>query len=252
MVAQFVSNGARTAALAVPLTLGLIWALRKGRIPWRMAAILMPVLFISIGLMSAIRTAGYGRESATQVASQATWGQSFAIAQKEIEERRSLKAQIPIAANGFAKSGGPLLGRSYEAALFAFIPRVIWDEKPRGPDSLYAQLFLRESREGQAIPVTPTAEMFWNFGLPGVVVLMIFYGWLLHAVHDFYERRSSSAFVTVFYVLFLTTFQISTERLVEFEQKMLLLGICYFAIGLLVPKRHYLLKPLAQPQLERA
>lgn len=239
MAAQFISNGSRSAALEVPMMVGLIWALRKQKVPWRTALLLAPLLFLSVGLLGAIRTSSWSGQTAGEVLSNAGFSDTFANAQKEIEQRRSQSAQVPIVERGFEVAGGPMLGRSYIAALVAFIPRNVWEDKPRGPDSLYAQMFLGVPKEGMAIPVSSTAEIFWNFGVFGIVILSLVYGGLLRAAYHAFWRRYPSPVPIVFYALFITTFEFSTRHLVDLEQHLVLLFACYLALAIFVPRAHY-------------
>jgi hypothetical protein len=137
---------------------------------------------------------------------------------------------------GFHVANGPMLGKTYVAAIVAFVPRSIWNNKPRGPDSVYVQLFLHESANGRGIPVGQTEEMYWNFGLPGIIVLSAIYGWLLRLAYFAFWRRYPNPLATVFYVTIITTFHFATEDLVRVEQQLLLLGICSVAISALTKK----------------
>ena len=235
MAAQFISNGSRSSALQVPMMVGLVWALRKQKVPWRIGLLLAPALFLAVGLLSAVRTSSWTGQTAGEALATTGFAESFSIAQKEIEFRRSQAAQVPIIERGFEVSGGPLLGQSYIAAFVAFIPRNVWEDKPRGPDSLYAQQFLGAPKEGQGIPVSSTAEMYWNFGLAGVLTLSFVYGALLRAGYRSFWRRYPSPVAIVFYAIFVTVVQFSTRRLVELEQHLVLLFFCYVTLTIFVP-----------------
>jgi hypothetical protein len=226
-VGQFLSNASRGSALIVPLIVGVIWALRRRQIPWKIALILIPFMFASIGLLGAIRTSSWTGSTAVEAAAKTGWADSLARAQAEVEERSAVSAPVPVIERGFNVSGGPLLGRSYLVALTAFIPRPLWKDKPRGVGSLYARWFLGAGFTGTTIPVGPEAEMYWNFGLPGVVVLSLLYGLCLGWIYQFYVRRYDNPFATVFYIIFLTLFQFSTDRIVNFEQQTFLIIVCY-------------------------
>jgi hypothetical protein len=226
ILSQFVSDGSRSSALIVPMMVGLIWAFRTNKIPWRIALLLVPVLFLSVGILSAIRTSSWSNQTAGQVIENTDIAKSFALVQEEIDTRRALSAAVPVVTRGFEVTNGPLLGRSYEAALFAFVPRTVWAGKPRGPDSLYSQLFLRDSRYGQGIPVGDTGELYWNFGIAGVLLFSILFGWLLRQAYMFFWRRYPHPIAIVFYALVITGFRIDTEDLVRTQQQLLLLLIC--------------------------
>ena len=234
--AQFISNGARSAAFAAFIMVGLTWALRTRRIPWRLAVILIPFFFVAFGALNIIRTSGFAGQTASEAIQNTDTGQMLSRAQEEIELRRSLQSTVPVIWEGHDVMGGPLWGSSYAAAIFAFVPRWIWQEKPRGPGSLYAQNFLGEVREGTAVPVSPTAEEYWNFGIIGVILLSVLYGALIRRAHNFYVERQDNPFVVSAFVLFVTTFHPSTDDLVSFQQQATLL-LLMLALALLFATR---------------
>lgn len=234
--AEFTSNGARSAAFAVLMMVGLTWALRTRRIPWRLALLLVPLFFLSFGALNIIRTSGLTGESAGEAIRGADTGQILTRVQDEIDLRQSLESTVPVISEGHRLMGGPLWGSSYGAAVFAFVPRWIWPEKPRGPGSLYAQNFLGEVREGLAVPVNPTAEEYWNFGFLGVILISALYGALIRRAHNFYIVRQDNPFVVCAFVLFVTTCHPSTDELVLFEQQAGLLLVVY-VLGLLFATR---------------
>jgi hypothetical protein len=258
--AQFISNGARSAAFAVVMLVGLTWALRTRRIPWRLALTLIPLFIFAFGALNIIRTAGFTGETATEALENTDSQQVLARAQEEIDLRRSLESTVPVIWAGHDVMGGPLWGASYGAAIFAFVPRQFWPAKPRGPGSLYAQNFLGEVREGLAVPVSPTAEEYWNFGLLGVILISALYGALVRHAHNFYLAHQDNPFAVSMFVLFVTTFHPSTDDLVLFEQQLALLLFVYlvalfFAIRPRpVPIQHALSPyraPLAGPDPQR-
>jgi hypothetical protein len=154
-------------------------------------------------------------------------GQVLTRVQEEIDLRQSLQSTVPVISQGHDLMGGPLWGSSYGAAVFAFVPRWVWPDKPRGPGSLYAQNFLGEVREGLAVPVNPTAEEYWNFGFLGVILISALYGALIRYAHNFYMARQDNPLVVTLFVLFVTTFHLSTDDLVLFQQQASLLLLVY-------------------------
>jgi len=233
---QFISVGSRGSALTVPMIVGLVWALRRHRIPWKLAVALMPIMFISFGFMGAIRTSSWSGSTADEAFSTTTWADSLTFAQWELAQRRANSADVPVIERGFQVTDGPLLGSSYLPVLATFIPRAIWEDKPRGTGSLYAQLFLGASKDGLGIPVGPEAEMYWNFGIPGVVLLSMIYGLLLRWAYNFYWARYPDPFAITFYVLFVTRFDFATKRLIEFEQMVVLLFLVFVIVRMFVPQ----------------
>ena len=242
--AQFISNGARSAAFAVFMTAGLTWALRTRRIPWRLALVMIPLFFLAFGALNIVRTSGFGGQTATEAMQDADTRQVMSRAQEEIDLRRSLESTVPVISQGHEIMGGPLWGSSYGAAVFAVIPRWVWQDKPRGPGSLYTQNFLGEVREGFAVPVNPTTEEYWNFGLLGVILISALYGALIRYVHNYYVARPSNPFAVCAFVLFVTTFHPSTDDLVLFQQQTFLL-VVVLGLALLFAARRPVGQPLA-------
>jgi len=242
--AQFVSNGSRGSALAVLLVVGLVWSIRRQRVPWKIALLLLPFMFVSLGLLGAIRTSGWYGSHAGEAFATTGWTESVEIAQQEIQERRAMSAHVPVIERGFEVTDGPLYGQTYISALAAWIPRTLWENKPRGTGSVYAQRFLGESSEGAGIPVGPQAEMYWNFGLPGVILISIIYGVLIRGVHHFCWRRYPDPFAIVFLVIFLANFNMGTKGLIAFEQQTVLLFVCYVIISIFVPSRKGAVSPV--------
>ncbi len=242
--AEFISNGARIAAFEVFMLVGISWALRTRRIPWRLAVMLVPLFFISFGALNIIRTAGFTGETASEAIQGADTADMLSRVQDEIDLRQSLESTVPVIAEGHDVMGGPLWGRSYGAAVFAFVPRWVWQQKPRGPGSLYAQNFLGEVREGLAIPVNSTAEEYWNFGIVGVILMSLLYGALIRYAHNFYIGRQDNPFAITAFVLFVTTFHLATDDLVLFQQDIFLLALVYLLAMLFASRR----RPLAGPR----
>jgi hypothetical protein len=95
-------------------------------------------------------------------------------------QRASLKGNIELE---FARAGVdvPLQGgRTLVAIPLAFIPRLIWPDKPDVPTG---QLFNREIIQGEVADtyISPShlGELYWNFGWPGLLSGMLFIGAIL-------------------------------------------------------------------------
>ncbi|MBI3657592.1 MAG: hypothetical protein HY232_14360 [Acidobacteria bacterium] len=84
---------------------------------------------------------------------------------------------------GEVKTYGLQLGSTAAYAAYAFIPRILWPEKPavtRGAWFAYYVGFAPSEEEStMSLGITATGELYWNFGVAGVVVGMFTLGCLM-------------------------------------------------------------------------
>jgi hypothetical protein len=232
---QFLTAGSRASALLVLVMVGLTWSMRVQRIPWRLALMLLPVAFLSLGILNIARTAAYSSQTATQALSAADITSVLEQTQSEFAERRALSGTVPVIADGFRVSGGPLFGATYMGAVFAMVPRTIWPDKPRGPGSFYSVSFLGEVFEGQSVPIGPVAEAYWNFHIAGVIVIFILQGYILRRAQSWYELNRRNGIVVMLFVQIVTQFQIYTDALVTFQQMIVTLIVVIAITLVFVP-----------------
>lgn len=228
-VGQFLSNGSRSSMIFLIMIVGFTWALRMRRLPWRVAAIAAPLLFLSLGVLAVVRSSGVQEQTAIEALESYDSAEILRRVQEEVEDRRFISAGVPVVAKGHEVTG-LLLGETYVAAILGVVPRAVWEEKPRGPGSIYAQRFLGVPREGLSIPVPPFAEAYWNFHLPGVILIFGIFGILIRAGHELYLAHQENAFSLALFVIFATTFKMGTDDLVAFQQQILMLLIVWITV----------------------
>ncbi len=227
---QFIVMGSRSSTFSVLILCGLAWSIAMRRIPWKLALMLLPAALLAVGGLNLVRSSGLTGGTAVEAVQDVSLSQLVETSQAELDNRQILAGSVPVVADGM-RTTGPMWGYTYAGAVFAMVPRAIWPDKPRGPGSIYAQRFLGESREGMAVPISPAAEAFWNFHVPGVIVIFALYGWLLRRVYDFQRANPAHGLVIVLFLIFTTQFGVSTDQMVQFQQSAitlaLLLGILF-------------------------
>jgi hypothetical protein len=71
-------------------------------------------------------------------------------------------------------------GETMKYALYAFIPRILWPEKPNVSRGAWFTAYLgfspREEESTTSTGITAVGELYWNFGVPGVLIGMFFIG----------------------------------------------------------------------------
>ncbi len=103
-----------------------------------------------------------------------------------IFERLSLKASVEMIVNGTEKGVPFQDGYTLTPILAAFIPRLIWPDKPDVPTGrLVNKAFTFAEQEETYISPSHIGEMYWNFGWAGVLVGMTVVGALCGIVARF-------------------------------------------------------------------
>jgi len=84
---------------------------------------------------------------------------------------------------GEVQTYGLQYGATMDYIRYAFIPRILWPDKPavtRGAwFTVYTGFAETEAEATTSTGITATGELYWNFGLPGVLAGMFVIGWLL-------------------------------------------------------------------------
>jgi len=81
------------------------------------------------------------------------------------------------------KAFGFKRGETMDYLLYAFIPRIFWPEKPNVSRGAWYTAYLggadSEATATSGSALTAPGELYWNFGLPGLVIGMAVLGWLI-------------------------------------------------------------------------
>ena len=87
---------------------------------------------------------------------------------------------------GEVERDGFRYGETMAYVSYTFIPRLLWPDKPPLSKSSWFTVYLgfspREAEATTATGITATGELYWNFGIIGVVSGMLFIGILIGAV----------------------------------------------------------------------
>jgi hypothetical protein len=153
-------------------------------------------------------------------------------------ERSTFKGSMELFVAHVGKDHPYRMGETMEQLLYVFAPRVIWSDKPGGNS---AQLFNLEFHlsEDPDTHISPShiGELYWNFGLPGVVVGMALFGALLGFVVTSFDQQAGASLtrtlviiVTLYNVVLRDGGQIELEYVV-WVRTLLLIGILHLLIS---------------------
>lgn len=196
LVISFLLWGGRGAPVYAAIVGLMIWMLREQRLSIVRILALLVVAFYALTVLGSVRRGGDWASSG---------GSSFfdAISGKgELAERSSTSdGALPIYA--LVPNDEPLLyGQSYLAVLTLPIPRALFPGKPSMADGEVGRVFFHVEA---GVPPGGVGEAYWNFHIPGVVIVFAAFGmflrWLgrLFAAH----RRAPAVIVMFASALFL-------------------------------------------------
>ena len=115
-----------------------------------------------------------------------------------------------------------LYGTSYVSALACFVPRTIWPNKPRGGGAhvgamIYSEMSSTSDYTGAGYPLGGAAEAYWNFGVPGVMLVYVLFGLLRRIVTDSFLRRPGDPFRALVLLVSMTVLvDASSDSIVKF------------------------------------
>ena len=122
---------------------------------------------------------------------------SLAGGLEELRARTAASPAIPIIAR-VPKEIGLLWGETYLMDILRFVPRQIWHNKPIGIDTKTGITFWN-TNTGK--PPGGVAEAYWNFHIPGIIVVYFIYGMGLSYLMSFYlANHKNPAAIAIFVI----------------------------------------------------
>lgn len=221
----FLITGSRSASIITIVTVVVIWVYHNRRIPVVLIALLAPVTFLILGYLQAVRSSAWSTGQVDFGAGAMSIADLFEETQRQMMARTAVEGGIPVVVRG-PETTGLLMGETYLSAVLFWIPRPLWEDKPRGVGAYYVNEILSPGSKS-SVPVGPIAEAYWNFHIPGIFVVMFLWGgfhsWLTMAF-----RASKGPFFLVFYILTVTLAQPCTDNVVDYLQLIALLPLLRF------------------------
>ena len=222
----FLAGGSRSAVIEVLITLLAIWMLRHRKLPAGRIGALAVTAFLFIGAAGLIRTQWH--------AEAIDWGQLtrvdvqelLAAGRQDALQREANEAGLAVVALG-PEAAGFLWGKTYLAAVFFWVPRALWHDKPRGAGAYTAAALFRGQDieegvpRGGGIPPDGVAEAYWNFWIPGVVGIFLLFGTLHRWMARLVAANAGVRAVWPIYIIVLLQFQPTTIAIVETLQQVI-------------------------------
>lgn len=180
----FILSGSRGGIVFSIFTGILIWMLRERKVPSLTVLVtFFMAMLILLGVLGNFRQttwkgqANYDMLTDIKSSLESTLGSEEQ--ESELDKRTGSKdGTLPILAL-VPEKVDYLYGKSYEVVPVFMIPRYVWPDKPRGVGSLVVSTFFVRGDDGSergGIPPGPIGESYWNFGIPGILIVMFLYG----------------------------------------------------------------------------
>jgi hypothetical protein len=236
-----VATGARSALILPLVALLLLWWRKAGRVLLVPTIALAIVATLVIGIFGSIRQ-DYGSQTInTSVLHPGNAEETLSIAHTEFEKRKAEESDLA----GFAGAGQNelLWGRSYIGAAAFFIPRALWPSKPFNGGAYnqgvnFAGRSVADYRSGgktHGIPMGPATEAYWNFSLPGVIVIFFLLGMFFRWLSAFVWRNAAAPAALVLAIWITLNFTGTSLSFVTTARDTIMFGILFYALGVWQP-----------------
>lgn len=242
-----VVTGSRSTFI-IPLVVLLFLGWRKARRVLIVPSLLLVTLaIVVVGAFGAIRQ-DYGSTTVnTSVLSTSALGANVSHARAEFAKRNAEESSLA----GFAGArNGLLWGRSYVGAVSFLIPRAIWPQKPFNGGAYNDGVNFQGRPIGaynqgatHGIPLSAISEAYWNFSLPGVIVVFFLLGVFFRWLSAFVWRNAESVAALVAAVWISINFVGSSLSFVDTSRDIIFLAVLYYALGILRPRSSSRVQP---------
>ncbi len=190
LVVQFLSMGSRGSIFYAFVVGFMVWVLRERKIPWVRFLMLAGVGMVALGVLGNLRRSTWQGHVDWSTVTDFSAGETLLTSTlpELVERRTTLDSSIPILAS-VPDRVELLYGASYAAVFTLPIPRGMWPDKPGMLGGKIGRIFFGM---GAGVPATGVGEAYWNFHVPGVLLVFFLFGvfhkWLA-AVFAAYGRR---------------------------------------------------------------
>ncbi|MBI1260839.1 MAG: hypothetical protein GC184_03860 [Rhizobiales bacterium] len=230
-------SGSRSSGVYLIMMMGMVFMFQQRTIPWRFVIIGAMVGFIVFGAFGMLRKQHNSRDLDWSVVTSLdveSWVDAAAD-----ESLKRLNEESSFAAFVGTGQYGLLGGKTYIAALFFWVPRALWHDKPRGAGAYNNyQNFSGRTLDTDEIPtvggrpVGAEVEAYWNFWIFGVVVLALFVGMLHKWLATLILIYPREPLYWVLYITIITSFSGTALSIVGTARSLAVLAVLVVLAGI--------------------
>lgn len=210
LVVAFLGTGSR-AAVIFSIAMGmLVWMIRERKIIGMRTLLFILVAVMLINILGSFRRSTW--DGAIDWAVLTSFSADQALSTQEIVERGTANSgMLPILAR-VPHEVDLLYGDSYLAVLLLPVPRGLWEDKPGLVGGRVGQTFFNK-RAG--VSPEPIGEAFWNFHIPGVLIVFFAFGAFHQWLAAVFRRYADKPAIILPYALTLFTVSPSGPGIVK-------------------------------------
>ena len=229
LVLAYLCDGKRSSFIYPAILILLCWMLRNRKVPYLRLAVVGTTAFFLIGLLGLVRSSNWTDMNnlnldafhETSVAEMGTRSlDELALRSGSQSTFFAILAKVP-------QEEEMLYGKTYLEWGLRFVPRQFWPEKPRGVDVQANQTFYGSD---WGLPAGAVGEAYWNFHLPGVLVVFFLMGIFKRWLGDLLLRYPAAPAIMVIYMISLFYFDASQNGFKNWLYA-IIPALCMLALG---------------------
>ncbi|CAN1534540.1 hypothetical protein MCEREM21A_01536 [Sphingomonadaceae bacterium] len=239
VLAVFLTTGSRSYIFVTLAGFMTVWMLAERKIPAVGGIILLCGGSLLLGTLADLRSSAIhngGRADFTVLTQVFDVRNAVERTQVNVDANDSVRGDLAIFAT-VPNSVHHLWGQSYLGAVGFFVPRAIWQDKPRSVGAFVGAVIYDDMPNttgylGAGYPAGGVAEAFWNFGVAGVLVVFLAFGAFHKRVTQWFLEAPLDPLRRAMYVTILLMFQEpSSEEFIPIAQiTIIVLLVSYFGI----------------------
>lgn len=212
--AIFVATGSRSSLILPLFQMGVIWSLRRQRVPYRNVVIAFVCATVILGLLGGVREATRGAVSLQELDYEPEVQVAVTEGLRELLTRGLSNSGQLAVVGAVPEKHDYLMGQSYLSILYVALPRAIVGDKPAAASRLNAAII--HDRPGTGIPTGTVGEAFWNFSYLGPLLVFFMYGVFLALMSQIYAGNHRNAIVVILYAFVLFQFRPGSDGVYDF------------------------------------
>lgn len=205
LVLAYLCDGKRSSFIYPAILILLCWMLRNRKVPYLRLALVGITAFFLIGLLGLVRSSNWADMNTLNLDAfhETSISEMGTKSLEEMAKRSGSESTFFAILAKVPQEEEMLYGKTYLEWGLRFVPRQLWPEKPRGVDVQANQLFYGAD---WGLPPGAVGEAYWNFHLPGVLLIFFLMGVFKRWLADLLLNYPTAPSIMVFYMISLFYF----------------------------------------------